>query len=257
MTTADWIRRPVLAILNTVTWVPTATLAVSIEVGGAVVTPGGRAFVPVTLHSEGAVVVGVQVDLGFEDVSIAATEGGRPACVALCEYDYEMPTYWPFPDSGPGAVVGGPAKGDCGSAVSFQPLGCTPGITCKGVRLLGINLYSLEPIPNGATVFICLVEAPRAVQSGTIRLPCAYPGASDDNGNALPTTCADGLVGVGCSGDCNGDGVVRVDELVKGFNIAAGAAPLGTCSVLDASAEGDVEINELVRARISLHEGCR
>lgn len=49
-------------------------------------------------------------------------------------------------------------------------------------------------------------------------------------------------------GDCNGNGVVTVDDLIKGVSIALGANPLSTCPSFDPNGNGAVTVDELVRA---------
>jgi len=51
-----------------------------------------------------------------------------------------------------------------------------------------------------------------------------------------------------CTGDCNGDGAVTVNEIVIGVNIALGSTPLSSCAVFDGDGSGDVAITELIRA---------
>ncbi|MDX2169256.1 MAG: hypothetical protein SF182_19455 [Deltaproteobacteria bacterium] len=50
------------------------------------------------------------------------------------------------------------------------------------------------------------------------------------------------------AGDCNGNGAVTVDELVRGVNIALGSAALDSCPSFDPNGDGMVAVNELVRA---------
>jgi len=57
-------------------------------------------------------------------------------------------------------------------------------------------------------------------------------------------------------GDCDGDGHVRVDELVKGVNIALGTAPCDDCTAFDANGDRKVEIEELVQAVNHALYGC-
>jgi len=59
-----------------------------------------------------------------------------------------------------------------------------------------------------------------------------------------------------CVGDCDGDGHVRVDELVKGVNIALGTAPCDDCTAFDANGDRKVEIEELVQAVNHALYGC-
>jgi YVTN family beta-propeller protein len=50
------------------------------------------------------------------------------------------------------------------------------------------------------------------------------------------------------TGDCNGEGGVTVDELIRGVSIALGAASLEQCKAFDSNADGKVTIDELVTA---------
>ena len=59
-----------------------------------------------------------------------------------------------------------------------------------------------------------------------------------------------------CAGDCDGDGVVRVNELVAGVRIALEQAAASTCSSFDADGDGRVTVAELVRGVRSLLGGC-
>jgi hypothetical protein len=51
-----------------------------------------------------------------------------------------------------------------------------------------------------------------------------------------------------CTGDCNGDGEVTINELLTGVNIALGESPLLRCGVFDANGDGEVTVNELLQA---------
>jgi hypothetical protein len=62
--------------------------------------------------------------------------------------------------------------------------------------------------------------------------------------------------GIACAGDCNGDGRVSVDELVRAVSIALGAAPASQCPGLDANASGGVEVPEVIAAVGHALDGC-
>jgi len=59
-----------------------------------------------------------------------------------------------------------------------------------------------------------------------------------------------------CVGDCNGDGMVAINELIIGVNIALGAAPVSQCPSFDANGDGMVGINELITAVNNALTGC-
>lgn len=59
-----------------------------------------------------------------------------------------------------------------------------------------------------------------------------------------------------CAGDCNLDGRVAVDEVVRGMRIVLGEAPLASCLPLDSSQDGPVDVSDLVAALIAAREGC-
>jgi hypothetical protein len=57
-------------------------------------------------------------------------------------------------------------------------------------------------------------------------------------------------------GDCNGNHVVTVDELVRGVNIALGNLPLAQCLPFDPNGDGGVGIAELVQGVNNALRGC-
>lgn len=60
----------------------------------------------------------------------------------------------------------------------------------------------------------------------------------------------------GCSGDCDGNGGVTVDELVRGVNIALGTRVLAECAAFDGGGDGQVTVDELIAAVRAALEGC-
>jgi hypothetical protein len=59
-----------------------------------------------------------------------------------------------------------------------------------------------------------------------------------------------------CPGDCDGDGRVRIDELLLGVNIGLGNAPVSRCEALDGDGSGGVTVNELIVAVTAALDGC-
>jgi sugar lactone lactonase YvrE len=64
------------------------------------------------------------------------------------------------------------------------------------------------------------------------------------------------VVQAACCGDCNGDGEVMVDEVMRGVNIVLGSAPLDQCPEYDVTGTGDISVAELVRAVKAALHGC-
>jgi hypothetical protein len=60
----------------------------------------------------------------------------------------------------------------------------------------------------------------------------------------------------GCTGDCDGDGEVSIDELVRGVAIALGVLDLETCPAMDADRNGQLTIDELLQAVRNALDGC-
>ena len=60
----------------------------------------------------------------------------------------------------------------------------------------------------------------------------------------------------GCTGDCDGNNMVEVSELVMCVNIALGNADISTCSACDADGDMKVSVNELVQSVDASLNGC-
>lgn len=60
----------------------------------------------------------------------------------------------------------------------------------------------------------------------------------------------------GCPGDCDGNGVVAVNELIQGVNIALGNATAASCPAFDLDGNGRVAVNELIAGVNSAQSGC-
>jgi hypothetical protein len=72
---------------------------------------------------------------------------------------------------------------------------------------------------------------------------------------AEPTPTA--TVGIdACTGDCNSDFEVTVDEVVRGVSIALGASPVDGCLPFDADASNSVTVDEVVTAVSNALNGC-
>jgi hypothetical protein len=59
-----------------------------------------------------------------------------------------------------------------------------------------------------------------------------------------------------CVGDCNADGQVTVDELIRMTAIALGSQPASACLAGDANHDGTVTVDEEIRAVHNALNGC-
>lgn len=59
-----------------------------------------------------------------------------------------------------------------------------------------------------------------------------------------------------CVGDCNGNGVVTIDELIVGVNISLGIAAVAACPAFDPDHDGRVAVNELIAGVNNSLYGC-
>lgn len=106
-----------------------------------------------------------------------------------------------------------------------------------------------------------------SARSGTTpgEIIVAYDRAGLDDGRGTATitiSSSAGTIPIGlevvapCTGDCNENGVVTVDELVRGVNIALGNAPVDGCLPFDPDGSGTVTISELIGAVNATLGGC-
>ncbi len=59
-----------------------------------------------------------------------------------------------------------------------------------------------------------------------------------------------------CTGDCDGDDAIAIQELIRGVNIALGTMDLKQCPEFDSSGDNQVTVDELISAVDSALNGC-
>lgn len=101
-------------------------------------------------------------------------------------------------------------------------------------------------------------RTPATVTPATVTPPTVTPGPATPSGSATesPTPTATVDPAQPCSGDCNNDGTVTVDELIRAVNIGLGSVPAEQCIAADADANQMVTINEIVAAVDRALRGC-
>lgn len=214
---------------------------VHIAIGSAGGAAGAHVSIPVGLHLPGdpaAEVAAVQIDLVFDPLTpVAVLPSGRPACAVNPDIQKEA------------------------TAFAFQPPECVPGVDCTAVRAVVLALGESPPIAGDAELFACEVAIAADAPPGAY--PVVGSGASAHTAESTPLIVAvsDGAIEVSapppvCSGDCNGDGQVIINELLIGVNIAIGRDVLTSCPDLDVDGDAAVVVNELIRAVGNALNGC-
>ncbi|HSP97851.1 MAG TPA: choice-of-anchor V domain-containing protein [Candidatus Dormibacteraeota bacterium] len=130
----------------------------------------------------------------------------------------------------------GPRENDANGQAAFSVVWITPATPGDYALFAAGNSVNLDtkPIGDASNVTVLMVHVAGSDPTPT---PTVTPGAT-------------------CTGDCNGDGTVAINELISGVNIALGSAPATACATMDANDDGTVAINELIAAVSRALSGC-
>ncbi len=120
--------------------------------------------------------------------------------------------------------------------------------------VLGMALVRRTETDNNANDFVLGSPIPEnnAGDLGTLGECAPEPTATV---TAEPTVTPTAEIEL-CTGDCNRDLQVTVDELVTGVNIALGMLPVTSCEAFDPDNSGSVTVDEIVTAVNNALNGC-
>ncbi|MEO8606092.1 MAG: hypothetical protein ABI629_26210, partial [bacterium] len=129
--------------------------------------------------------------------------------------------------------------------------------------LLSLALFvrnlSVVPLGDGALV-TCDFRILASAALGTAPLTVEYAGLGSAAGAELPVAGVSGAITIGtapvCTGDCDGDARIAIDELVRGVRIALHEFDLDVCPAADASGDQAVSVTELIQAVNNSLQGC-
>jgi hypothetical protein len=150
-----------------------------------------------------------------------------------------------------------PTTGECEAA--HLGLACDDGRPCTPDS----HCIATE-IPGLGTIGQCVTPAAVATATPTVAVATptktAATAATPTDTPAPPAATATEPIAtatmVQCDGDCDHDGIVRVNELITGVSILLGRTPFSDCSALDSDGDEGVAVHELIRAVNSLLEAC-
>jgi pseudomonalisin len=157
-----------------------------------------------------------------------------------------------------GVTVAGGTSGSTPSWAGIVAL-LNQGLHVDGSGPLNATLYDLgrkQYAENGAAVFHDITQGNNSFD-GVLGYG-AGPGYDLASGLGTPDVgvLAQALGVTICSGDCNGDGKVTVDEILRGVNIALGTELLSACGSFDSNGDGRVTVDELIAATAHALNGC-
>ncbi len=112
-----------------------------------------------------------------------------------------------------------------------------------------LNVVDIDPEEQGD-------QANAVVSAGSRGVVVAWEGFGPDEQDIFAQHFDEIDAPEGCPGDCDGNGVVTVSELVRGVNIALGTLDLLQCPAVDLNGDGTVAINELIAAVNAALAGC-
>lgn len=242
-------------------------LAVSLSEPGGEVAPGGEGAVSIhlgvgdgTFKDAGLTVVGFDpAGLVIRDVDgdgradvVVANQGSDSVSALLGTGDggFDVVTEVPvggFPEAVAVADLDGDGALDIVSADSFGteefPLG-----SLSAVPGLGGGDF-------GQAVAFEVGDAPFDVLSVDLDGNGSLDVITANSGGGSITVLLN-LAGGVCVGDCNGNGSVEINELVRGVNIALGSQEIEVCPAFDNDGDERVTVNELVLAVGNSLRGC-
>jgi hypothetical protein len=225
--------------------------SVVLKVGSAMLPPGGEATVDLTLTTMGQPVIELLTDLAFgRHVAIVQRIGAATTLASNVGKDDVMP---PIPDCEPSEALLSAGKT---AEFSFLPDGCTPGLDCSTVRAVVVSSDDFQPIPAGTPLYRCRVRAGK--EEGSFPLACPYNEAVSSGLSDAPVACEDGTIVVTTprGGDCDLDGCVDVNEVVRGVGVALGSTPIDDCRAIDANRDEAATVDELISAVENSVNGC-
>lgn len=148
--------------------------------------------------------------------------------------------------------------------VSFETsIGCreapvfTFALASSGSYLVQVRAADTPTATPTDTVPPTATPTPTTIPSPTeTPTPTTTPSPTETLTPSATPTASPSPVPPPCVGDCDGDGMVRIDELLQGVAAALAGADPTTCRALDGDGDGRIAIDELIAAIGAALDGC-
>jgi hypothetical protein len=132
---------------------------------------------------------------------------------------------------------------------------------------VSFKLTATQRYAESAVFTLTLTNDPSAgtpaIASPTPTVPTTPTASASPSGTATqiiePTSTPEATstpVAESCTGDCDGNLLVTVDEIIAGINIALGRVDVGNCQPFDTNLDGRVTVDEIVSAVRAALQGC-
>ena len=115
-------------------------------------------------------------------------------------------------------------------------------------RPLGTPVHTSTNPPTGTPV-------PTSTEPASPTPPSTATSTPEASPSEAPATVT-ATVAPPCVGDCDRNGVVSINELLRGVNIALGNLALQACPAFDRNDNGRADVNELIAAVNNALNGC-
>jgi len=127
--------------------------------------------------------------------------------------------------------------------------------------LIGSTLSVTAPAAGAYEVRVAVVDSLGGTDAKTLTYSVSAPATSTptatDTGIASPTpTPTTTVTPAPCTGDCNSDGVVTVDEILTMVNVAVGNSAISACPPGDSNHDGEITVDEILAAVPKALNGC-
>lgn len=140
-------------------------------------------------------------------------------------------------------------------------------VDCMDPKCADVSFCLMSPTPtatptvtptNTATSTSSPTSTATAVPtpSSTETAPPTPTATEGDAPTATPTPSVTATPTIDCVGDCQGDRVVTVDEIIIGVSIALGTVSVDQCPVFDFNGDRAVTVEEIITAVRQALEGC-